>query len=104
MKLLDLSRPMAVLQELGREFPLLPAPHVDINSIYPSQIRLSFHRSLGDFEAWREALGIDPAAVRQNTQSGDMTLVLHGSATRDDVLIELTAYGPNPAMLLQAVA
>ncbi|MCT9092929.1 hypothetical protein N4G70_29255 [Streptomyces sp. ASQP_92] len=104
MKLLDLSRPMAVLQELGREFPMLPAPHIDLNDIYPSQIRLAFHKSLGDFEAWREALSIDPAAVRQTTQSGDMTLVLHASATRGDVLIELIAYGPNPAMLLQAVA
>jgi hypothetical protein len=104
MKLLDLSRPLAVLQELGATFSMLPAPGIDINDVYPNQISLSFHKGLDDFEAWREALGIDPTAVRQSTQSGDMTLVLRAFATRDDVTIELTAYAPNPAMLIQAVA
>lgn len=104
MKLLDLSHPLAVIQALASEFPLLPAPHIDVNTIYPTRLTLSFHDGLGDFEAWREALSIDPAAVYQGTQSGDMTLVLRASATRDDVLVQLIAYGPNTAILVQAVA
>lgn len=104
MKLLDLSRPLAVLQELGSKFPLLPAGNIDISTRYPQMVRLSFHDDLGDFEAWRVALDIDPVTVRYHLQSGDTTLVLHGTTVRDDVSVELIAYGPNMALALQAVA
>lgn len=104
MKLIELSRPLAALQVLAAESPLLPAAHIDINDIFPTRITLSFHKDLGDFEAWREALGIDPGTVRHSLQSGDMTLVLTGFAVRDGITFQLMAYGPNAAMLLGAVA
>jgi hypothetical protein len=104
MKLLDLSRPLAVLHELGAKFPLLPAPCIAITTIWPERIRLTFHDDFGAFEAWREALDIDPATVSQQLQGDDTTLALKGSAVRHDVTVELVAYGSSPAMLLQAVA
>ncbi|MEV5944494.1 hypothetical protein [Streptomyces sp. NPDC051994] len=104
MNLIDLSRPLAVLKELAAEFPLLPAPTIAVTTIYPNRLEMSFHDNFGDFEAWREALGIDPASVRHNLQSGDTTCVLHGTAVRDDVTVELIAYGPNVALPALAVA
>ncbi|MBD0743494.1 hypothetical protein [Streptomyces sp. CBMA152] len=104
MKLTELSRPTDVLQQLIVEFPLLPAGHVAINSIYPEQIELSFHNDFGDFEAWRAALDIAPATVRHHLMSGDTTLVLRGTAVRDGITVELVAYGPNQALLVGAVA
>lgn len=100
----DLSRPMALLRLLAADHPALPAIDVQVSPIYPDRLRLSVHGDLGAFEAWREALGIDPEAVRHNLQSGDTTLVLAASTVIADAHVDLTGYSTNLALLAKAVA
>jgi len=99
----DLSRPLALLRMLAVDHPDLPAPHVGMSPICPGRLDFSIHDDLGAFEAWREALGIDPAAVRRNTQSGDMTMVLTAFAEVAEAKVQLIGYAPNVAAL-KAVA
>ncbi|MFI1166494.1 hypothetical protein ACH4UM_23560 [Streptomyces sp. NPDC020801] len=100
----DLSRPLALLRLLSADHPQLPAPHVGVSPHHPHYLTLSVHGDLGGFEAWREALGIDPGEVRHNTQSGGTTLVLTGTATIADAHVELVGYAPNLALVVEAVA
>jgi hypothetical protein len=102
--LADLSRPMALMRLLAADHPQLPAPHVGVSPHRPDTLALSVHGDLGGFEAWREALGIDPEAVRRNTQSGDTTLVLSAFADVADGKVELVGYAPNLALVAAAVA
>lgn len=99
----DLSRPLALLRLLAVDHPDLPAPDVQVSPIYPERLQLSVHDDFGTFEAWREALGIDPDTVERKLQSADTTVVLKASATIADASVELVGYGPNVA-LLAAVA
>ena len=100
----DLSRPMALLRLLAADHPDLPAPHVGMSPHFPHRLNLSVHGDLAEFEAWREALGIDANEVRHNTQSGDTTLVLAATATIADAHVELVGYAPNLALVAAAVA
>ncbi|MGW3517065.1 hypothetical protein [Streptomyces hydrogenans] len=88
----DLAAPLTALIVLDTKFLHLPAPNVDLCPVYPDRLRLSLHDDLGAFEAWREALNIDPAAVVHRVQRGGGTLVLkvHGRFAGAD--IELTGY------------
>jgi hypothetical protein len=95
---------MALMRLLAADHPALPAPHVGISAHYPHRLNLSIHGDLAAFEAWREALGVAPEAVRRNTQSGGMTLVLTASATIADAHVELIGYSPNLALVAEAVA
>lgn len=101
MKLAELIAPMAVLRKLAADRPDLPAPRVGLSPHQDGRIDFSIHDDLGSFEAWREALGIDPAAVRRNLQSGDMTLVLTARGEVEGTKVQLTGYAPN---VLLAVA
>ncbi|MEU0782826.1 hypothetical protein ABZ341_14735 [Streptomyces sp. NPDC006173] len=97
-----LSAPLLALRLLALDFPHLPAPVVDMSSIYPDRLALSFHESQGAFtafEAWRAALGIAPSAVEFHVQCDHLTGVLtargkYGGAGAD---IELTAFTQVPA-------
>ncbi len=100
----DLSAPLALMRLLAADHPNLPAPHVGVSPNYPHRLTLSVHGDLGKFEAWREALGIDPDAVRRNTQSGGTTLVLSAAATVADAHVELIGYAPNLTLITEAVA
>ena len=100
----DLSRPLALMRLLAADHPNLPAPHIGVSPHYPHRLTLSVHGGLDGFEAWREALGINPADVRHNTQSGGMTLVLTDSATIADAHVDLVGYAPNLALVTEAVA
>jgi hypothetical protein len=95
---------MALMRLLAADHPHLPAPHVGVSPHYPYRLELSVHGDLGAFEAWREALGVDPEAVRRNTQSGGMTLVLTAATTIADAHVELVGYSPNLALVAEAVA
>ncbi|KOX32941.1 hypothetical protein ADL07_11900 [Streptomyces sp. NRRL F-4707] len=97
-----MSRPLALLRLLATDHPNLPAPNVSVSPHYPGVLEFSIHGDLAAFEAWREALGIDPAAVRRNLQSGDTTMVLSASAEVADARVRLVGYSPN--LLLAAVA
>ncbi|WP_411069388.1 hypothetical protein [Streptomyces sp. cmx-4-25] len=88
-----MAAPLTALIALDAKFPHLPAPNVDFCPIYPDRLRLSLHDDFGTFEAWREALNIDPQAVVHRVQDGGGTRVLkvHGRFAGAD--IELVAFG-----------
>ncbi|MFI5548840.1 hypothetical protein [Streptomyces sp. NPDC051738] len=89
----DLSMPLRALRLLAADFGHLPAPMLDVSTIFPDRLRLSFHYGLADFEAWREALGIAPDAVEHGTQGpDDGTRVLKASAEYAGAVLELVAY------------
>ncbi|MEV6357691.1 hypothetical protein [Streptomyces hydrogenans] len=94
----DLAAPMTALIVLDTKFSHLPAPNVDFCPVYPDRLRLSLHDDLGAFEAWREALNIDPAAVVHRVQGGGGTRVLkvHGRFVGAD--IELVGFGLVPEL------
>jgi hypothetical protein len=100
----DLSRPLALLRLLAADHPTLPAPYVGVSPHRPDCLQLSVHGDLGVFEAWREALGIEPATVRRNLQSGDTTMVLSGLGTIADAKVELLGYSSNQALVAEAAA
>ncbi|MFF2777892.1 hypothetical protein ACFVU3_23620 [Streptomyces sp. NPDC058052] len=92
--LADLAAPLTALVALDARFSHLPAPNVDLCPVYPDRLCLSLHDDLGAFEAWREALNIDPAAVVHRVQGNGGTRVLkvHGRFAGAD--IELTGFTP----------
>ncbi|MFD4153649.1 hypothetical protein ACFWR4_12995 [Streptomyces hydrogenans] len=94
----DLAAPLTALIVLDTKFSHLPAPNVDFCPVYPDRLRLSLHDDLGAFEAWREALNIDPAMVVHRVQGGGGTLVLkvHGQFAGAD--IELVGFAPVPEL------
>lgn len=103
-KFADLSGPMALMRLLLADHPDLPAPHVGVSPHYPHRLTLSVHGDLDGFEAWREALGIAPEAVRHNTHSGGMTLTLSATAIVADAHVDLIGYAPNVALVAEAVS
>lgn len=94
----DLAAPLTALVALDAKFSHLPAPNVDLCPVYPDRLRLSLHDGLSAFEAWREALNIDPAAVVHRVQGGGGTRVLkvHGHFAGAD--IELVGFTPVPEL------
>lgn len=93
--LTDLSGPMTTLRVLAAEHPGLPAPNISISPIYPGVLQLSFHDDFGDFEAWREALGIDPLDVSWNLQGGETTAVLNARTLFAGATVAIVGYSPN---------
>ncbi|MPY61514.1 hypothetical protein [Streptomyces spongiae] len=96
----DLSVSLRALRLLAADFGHLPAPMVDVSTVYPDRLRLAFHYGLADFEAWREALGIAVDAVDHGTQGvGGRTRVLRVSVEYVGALVDLVAYAdmPDPA-------
>ncbi|MFE4671041.1 hypothetical protein [Streptomyces sp. NPDC056723] len=100
----DLSHPLALLRLLAADHPNLPAVDVHISRHSPDRLTLEVHGSLSTFEAWREALNIDPAAIRRNLQSADTTMVLSGFGTLADCNIQLVGYSSNLALLTAVAA
>lgn len=100
----DLSAPLALLRLLAADHPDLPALDVHISKHSPDCLRLSIHHDLGAFEAWREALGIDPDTIERKLQSADTTVVLMASTTVADASVELVSYSHNVALLAAVAA
>ncbi|MFI9648826.1 hypothetical protein ACIHAA_21290 [Streptomyces sp. NPDC052040] len=93
----DLAAPLRALHLLAGDFGHLPAPMVDVNDIFPDRLKLSFHDGLSQFEAWREALGVDFGAVAYGTQGeGDRTCALKMSTVYAGAVLELVAYADVP--------
>ncbi|WP_329286708.1 hypothetical protein [Streptomyces sp. NBC_01455] len=90
-----LSAPLRALRLLALDFPDLPAPVVDVSSIYPDRLSLSVHPSNGGFaafEAWRAALGIAPDAVDFNVQCDHRTAVLTAHTEFGGADVALTGF------------
>ncbi|MFJ5270510.1 hypothetical protein [Streptomyces sp. NPDC088358] len=95
-----LSAPLRALRLLALDFPDLPAPVVDVSSIYPDRLSLSLHAPQGGFtafEAWRTALGIDPNAVDFHVQCDHRTGVLSAQTEYGGADLTLTGYTEGPA-------
>lgn len=99
----DLSRPLALLHLLAADHPTLPAVDVLVTPLFPDLLKLSVHHDLDAFEAWREALGIDPDTIDRHVQVGGATVVLTAETTVADARVELTSYSQH-LTVVKAVA
>ena len=89
----NLTLPLRALRVLAADFGHLPAPTVDVTTVYPDRLRLCFHDDLSAFEVWRDALGIDPDSVDYREQSAGQTRVLKAFVDLAGAELELTGYG-----------
>lgn len=89
----DLAVPLRALRLLAADFGHLPAPSVEVSTIYPGRLKLTFFDDLSGFEAWRDALGIAPDAVTYREQSDGRTRVLKATAERAGAGVDLVGYG-----------
>ncbi|RSS41632.1 hypothetical protein [Streptomyces sp. WAC08241] len=102
LTLADLSVPLSALRLLAVDFPHLPAPWVDVATVYPERLSLSFHDDFAAFEAWREALNIAPESVVHRVQRDGRTQVLKALMVFAGAELELTGYTsvPDPERVL----
>ncbi|MDX3591570.1 hypothetical protein PV749_10585 [Streptomyces sp. ID03-2B] len=92
-----LSTPVTVLASLMARFPDLPAVDVSLSTVFPERLELSAHDDLAVFEAWREALDIDPGTVVHKVQSGGTTRVLDAQTVFTGIRVRLVGYSAIPA-------
>ena len=85
---------LTALDQIRRGLGDLPAAAFGISPIFPDRLDISLHSDLGDFEAWREALGFPAATVKYRTQR-DVCL-LTAAAQWGGATIVLDGYGPLP--------
>ncbi|MFD5269871.1 hypothetical protein [Streptomyces sp. NPDC058335] len=88
-----LAVPLRVLRLLAVDFGHLPAPDVQVSTVYPNRLELTFHNRLADFELWREALGICADDVLYREQSNGRTRVLNTVTAYAGAELELTGFG-----------
>ncbi|MEU7124319.1 hypothetical protein [Streptomyces zaomyceticus] len=96
--LAELAAPLLALRLLGAEFGHLPAPTVEVSTIYPERLELTFHDDFAAFEVWREALNIAPESVVHRVQVGGQTNVLRVHATYAGAELMLIGYAKVPAV------
>ncbi|WP_327223090.1 hypothetical protein OG229_02780 [Streptomyces platensis] len=110
LKASDQTRALIALTNLADEHPHLPAPemhvhgHISLSAMVTVEVVL--HGDEDGFEAWRQALGIDPGDVQQRQLSlGGRVSSAH--TIRLGVAIVLTVHHRQeapPARVLAAVA
>ncbi|MEU0254483.1 hypothetical protein ABZ299_18660 [Streptomyces sp. NPDC006184] len=88
----DLAAALRALRLLAMDFGHLPAPDVQVSTIYPDRLKLTFHNGLDDFEVWRQALEISPQDVVYREQNTGRTRVLNTVAAYAGAVLELTGY------------
>jgi hypothetical protein len=89
----DLTVPLRALRALAVEIPDLPAPTLEISTIWPKRLELSLYDDLAPFETWRVALGIAPDDVQFREQSNGRTWVLQAFGEFAGAELKLIAYG-----------
>ncbi|MFI2318031.1 hypothetical protein AMK17_36345 [Streptomyces sp. CB00072] len=94
-----LSAAVTVLASLMARFPDRPAVDVHVSTIFPDQVELSAHNDLAAFEAWREALGIDPWSVVHKVQNRGTTRVLDAHAVFTGIRLRLVGYAEIPTLV-----
>lgn len=100
----DLSVPLRALRLLAVDFGHLPAPSVNVSTIYPDRLKLTFYDDLSGFEAWRDALGIASDAVDYHVQSDGRTRVLKAAVDHAGAGLDLVGYGDITAPQLSGAA
>ncbi|MCM2392507.1 hypothetical protein [Streptomyces albipurpureus] len=96
LTLTALAAPLRLLRVLAADFPNLPAPDVDVSTVFPDHLRLRFHGDFAAFEAWREALVIPSDAITYKEQSS-RTRVLTALTEYSGAALILTGYSEIPA-------
>ncbi|MYS24674.1 hypothetical protein GA0115240_167016 [Streptomyces sp. DvalAA-14] len=91
-----LSIPLTVLRRLAEDFPHLPAPTVDVTTIYPDRLTLTFFDNLPAFEAWRAALRISCEQVTCNIQSSGRQWRLNAQTAFEGATVCLVGYADVP--------
>ncbi len=98
-RLADLTVPVTALIALEAKFPHLPAPCVNVTTIFPDRLELSFHYDdFAAFEAWREALNMLPTDVEHHVQGSGTTAVRSVHGRFAGARVRLVGYSPIPAM------
>lgn len=92
MKLHEISAPVAALALLMAAHGDLPAATVMVTPLYPDRLALSFHDHPDAFQAWRAALGIDPATVTETLMGADSTRLRKATTTYGGATIELACF------------
>ncbi|WP_330478283.1 hypothetical protein OG301_21230 [Streptomyces platensis] len=92
-----LGAPLQLLRMFSAEYPHLSAPSLDISTVYPDRLTLSFHNDLSGFEAWRDALGIATESVTHHVQCDGHTQVLKAVADYAGARLHLVGYPESPA-------
>ncbi|MFG2397725.1 hypothetical protein [Streptomyces lydicus] len=93
----SLGAPLLLLRMFTAEYPHLPAPCLDVSTIYPDLLTLSFHDDLASFEAWRDALGIEAETVSHHVHGDGRTQVLEATADYAGTRLQLVGYAKIPA-------
>ncbi|WP_043266113.1 hypothetical protein [Streptomyces sp. CT34] len=93
----ELRRAIHSLAVLAEAFPELPGRTIEVGTVSTRTtvepgIRVELHTTFEDFEAWRSALGVDPAEVEHMPLATVQTLRAYGSF--HGVPVVVTAYGP----------
>ncbi|MFB7578226.1 hypothetical protein [Streptomyces hydrogenans] len=95
----DLAAPLMALVALEAKFSHLPAPCVNVSTVFPDRLELSFHYDdFAAFEAWRETLNMPAADVEHRVQGNGSTAVriVHGRFAGAHVWI--VGYATIPAL------
>ncbi|MEV6124316.1 hypothetical protein AB0M23_28050 [Streptomyces sp. NPDC052077] len=96
---------LRVLRLLAADYGHLPAPAVDVSTVFPERLTLSFHddpysggcEAFAAFEQWRTVLGIGTDAVGFRSQCGGRTWVLRAEGVFGGAVVVLAAYVDQPA-------
>ncbi|AWI30139.1 hypothetical protein [Streptomyces tirandamycinicus] len=96
----DLAVPLRALRLLAADFGHLSAPSVQVSTVYPERLELTFYDDLPGFETWREALGIVQDAVTYREQSDGRTRVLRTAVDYAGAVVRLTGYADIVAPVL----
>lgn len=77
LSLRELHAPLLALRLLSVDHTELPAPALEVSTVYPDRLTLSFHDDLAGFEVWREVLGIEPCSVEYREQGDEHVLIAY---------------------------
>ncbi|MGY4990414.1 hypothetical protein [Streptomyces nigrescens] len=92
-----LGAPLLLVRIFSAEYSHLPAPCLDVSTVYPDLLTLSFHNDLSGFETWRDALGIAAESVSHHVQCDGRTQVLEAKADYAGARLHLVGYAKIPA-------
>ncbi|MFD6873311.1 MULTISPECIES: hypothetical protein [unclassified Streptomyces] len=94
----DMQAPLLVLGMFAGHFGHLPAPTLSVSGICPSELDMDFFDAPAAFEAWREALGIDPLTITERVQRTGGTRVLVVEAEWAGAHLRLRSFAPVVAL------
>ncbi|MFE5517451.1 hypothetical protein ACFQ9Q_06890 [Streptomyces virginiae] len=90
----EMQAPLLVLGAFAGHFWHLPAPTVSVSSVFPERLDLDFFDTPAAFEAWREALGIDPQTISEHVQGDGVNRILTVEAEWGGALLRLRSFAP----------